>query len=93
MNSTPHPDAAQRPLLLNRKQLGALERFFGGYRDRQVSVYQEVGSDRATFFAGSYCFRVNHIGVELSLADVEALIVEIDASGATVAQLNTSPAA
>lgn len=73
-----------KQVVLTRDQLGALERFFGGCRDRVVAVYQQPGSDRMTMCAGPLAPPAGEIGVALSLAEVEALIVEHDATGAPI---------
>lgn len=70
-------------ITMNRLQVGALERFFGGYRDRLVSVAQEPGDDRTNFCTDTTPLS-GHVCAVLTLEDVESLIVAADAKGGPI---------
>lgn len=71
-------DSPLNRITLNRNQLSVLESFFGGNRNRLVSVHQERDSKEVDFLtpprpARSLCLRA-----VVTLADVEELCVEAD---------------
>lgn len=72
-------------ITMNREQAGALERFFGGYRDRLVLVAQQPNGKGISFLYRQRPFAWACVCAVVSLADVEALIVEADASGGQLA--------
>jgi hypothetical protein len=68
-------------ITLNRAELGRIEKMFAGLRYREISVHQEVDCDGLSFMCPPCNKRLaNEKVVVLKLADVEALIVEVDAA-------------
>lgn len=65
---------------LNCKQLTALESFFGGCRDRRVSVHQEIGSAYCSFARPPAPHGPDELCAVVTLTDIEALCVEADAA-------------
>lgn len=68
-------------ITFSRSQLGFLEERFAGKRYRQMSVHQDSGGDSISYFCPPADRRLSEFEncVMMTLADVEALIVESDA--------------
>lgn len=67
-------------ITLDRKQLVALETFFAGFRDRRVSVHQDLDSGCVNFSTPPSKHASEPLYAVVTLADVEALCVEADST-------------
>jgi hypothetical protein len=61
-------------IFLNQTQLQALAKFFGGFRDRPVTVYQEIGTANTRFCIGSVGVKEGYAGKPVSFAEVQGLL-------------------
>ncbi len=82
-----------RKIMLNQKitliepQLLALERFFGGYRDRVVTLAQDLDDSKYVSFSCPPYEYVNKKCAHLSLTEVEVLIKDFNAVGQSEIQI------
>lgn len=68
-------------ITLNQPQLLAFEKFFGGYRDRVVTVSQDLDDSKYASFSCPPYDWPNAKCAHLSLSEVEAIIEDFQSEG------------
>lgn len=75
-------------IILNEPQLLALERFFGGYRDRVVTLAQDLDDSKYSSFSCPPYEYTNKKCAHLTLTEVETLIKDFNALGQSEIQIS-----